>query len=567
MSPPRRCTVCARQPVAMSGVDYCFTCWPGGPVLSPPCVRCGSSARYYSNGLCARCHRHAGAEGGVDSCIDCYAWGATRTRKWRCVGCEKWAAERPVGVCLACRREVPLDKNSYCRLCRRQRTYITDNVWGTVEDAVRDGHQLFLADTFTRAGQHTPHRARREPIPVVALGPVAHRQLTLLDWPRDMQTGRRRGLPEPPDPQLAAFLLHCVDERAASHGWHPSHTQGIRRGVRVLLGLQDTPGAAIKGSELMWTAQLGISTPALVDVLTSAGFFTDDREPAIVGWFRTQIADLPTDMRRELSVWFEVMHNGSTTVPRRTPRADGTISNQLHHALPPIRSWARRCQSLREISREDVRDALPASGAPRVLMLTGLRSIFGILKARALVFVNPTGWMHAHAPDWSVPPAVDLTALRAALDADNPACAALAALLAFHAIRVRQLREMLLTDVHDGRVHLDGQTILLAEPVRERIAAWLDYRNQRWPDTANPHLFLSYRSATRTHPVSSGWAPRQLGMAPQMIRQDRILEEAFATRGDMRQVIDLFGLSAAGAQRYTTIAVRAEISSRETTNR
>jgi hypothetical protein len=558
MSTARRCRVCAKQPVAMSAAAYCFQCWPGGPVTPPPCLRCGSNTRYYSNGICARCHAHAGSTVGVDSCVDCYAWGATRTRKWRCTGCEAWAASRPLGTCRACQRRVPLDANRYCRLCRRQRTHITDNIWGPVEDAIRHGHQLFFADMFTRVGQHTPYRARTTAPVIVARRPVHHRQLTLLDWPRDIDNGRRRGFPDPPDEQLAAFLLDWVDQRAASHGWHPSHAMSVRRGVRILLALQDTPGAPIKGSDLVWTAQLGLSTPALADVFSSAGFFEEDREPAIVGWFTTQTADLPPDMRRELAAWFEVMLNGSTTAPRRKPRSPNTIRNQLHYALPSIRDWAHRCDSLREISREDVHDALPASGAPRVLMLTGFRSIFGILKARGLIFVNPTGWMHAHHPDYSIPPAVDLKALRAALDSDNTACAAVAALLAFHAIRACQLRTIRLTDLHDGRLHLGQQTIPLAKPVRDRIAAWLDYRHQRWPNSPNPHLFISYKSATRTHPVSPAWTYQQLGMAPQTIRQDRILDEAFATRGDMRQVIDLFGLSAAGAHRYTTIVNRAE---------
>jgi len=544
----------------MSQVDYCFTCWPGGPVTPPPCLRCRSTSRYYTNGLCARCHAHAGVGVGVDSCRDCYAWGATRHRKWRCKACERWAQDRPVGPCRACQREVSLDKNGYCRLCRRQRTYITDNIWGSVEDAVRDGHQLFFADMFTRRGEHTPYIPRREPIVIKAVRPVPHRQLTLFDSPRDMDAGRRRGFREPPDEHLAAFLLQCVDERAASHGWHPSHSNLIRRGVRILLGMQDTPGAPIKGSELKWTAQLGLSTPALIDVLTSAGLFEEDREPAIVRWFNTQIADLPANMRSELNVWFDVMRNGGTTAPRRKPRCDRTINAQMRYALPPIRRWARRCQSLREISREDVRDVLPARGAPRVLMLTGLRSIFGILKARGLIFVNPTGWMHARKPDWSIPPAIDLSSLRAALDSANPACAALAALLAFHAIRVWQLREIRLTDLRDGRLHIGAQTILLAGPVRARITAWLDYRNQRWPNTANLHLFINYKSATRTGPVTANWIRGQLGMPAQTIRQDRILDEAFATRGDMRQVIDLFGLSPAGAQRYTAIVDRADVS-------
>lgn len=179
---PRRCTVCATRPVAMSGVKYCFTCWPGGPAAPPPCLRCGSTIRYFSNGLCARCHAHADA--GVDSCTDCFAWGATRHRKWRCKACERWAQDRPVGACTACQRTVTLDQNGYCRLCRRQRTYITDNVWGSVEDAICHGHQLFFADMFLQIGQHTPYRSRRPSVPIVVSRPVTHRQLTLFDWPR-----------------------------------------------------------------------------------------------------------------------------------------------------------------------------------------------------------------------------------------------------------------------------------------------------------------------------------------------------------------------------------------------
>lgn len=40
-------------------------------------------------------------------------------------------------------------------------------------------------------------------------------------------------------------------------------------------------------------------------------------------------------------------------------------------------------------------------------------------------------------------------------------------------------------------------------------------------------------------------------MSAQPIRRDRILDEAHATGGDVRQVRDLLGLSIAGAFRYT----------------
>ena len=46
----------------------------------------------------------------------------------------------------------------------------------------------------------------------------------------------------------------------------------------------------------------------------------------------------------------------------------------------------------------------------------------------------------------------------------------LAALLAFHAVRIYQLSALRLTDLSDGRLHIGGQVILLAGPVRQRLA-------------------------------------------------------------------------------------------------
>ena len=46
----------------------------------------------------------------------------------------------------------------------------------------------------------------------------------------------------------------------------------------------------------------------------------------------------------------------------------------------------------------------------------------------------------------------------------------LAALLAFHAVRIHQLCALRLTDLRDGRLHVGAQVILLAGPVRQRLA-------------------------------------------------------------------------------------------------
>ena len=85
------------------------------------------------------------------------------------------------------------------------------------------------------------------------------------------------------------------------------------------------------------------------------------------------------------------MKNGSPTAPRRRPRQPGTFTLQLRWALPVLRTWAAAGHtSLREINREDILDALPASGNPRSTTGQGLKSVFRLLKARKVLFVDPT---------------------------------------------------------------------------------------------------------------------------------------------------------------------------------
>ena len=68
---------------------------------------------------------------------------------------------------------------------------------------------------------------------------------------------------------------------------------------------------------------------------------------------------------------------------------------------------------------------------------------------------------------------------------------------------------------------------------------------------------MSYKSAFHEGPVNNAFLRYQLGMTPLSIRQDRILEEVIASNGDLRRIIDLFGLSPAGGVRYTHSAEAA----------
>lgn len=127
------------------------------------------------------------------------------------------------------------------------------------------------------------------------------------------------------------------------------------------------------------------------------------------------------------------------------------------------------------------------------------------------------------------------------------------ALIAFHGLRSAEIRALHLIDVRDGRLHMRERTLPLAQPVTKRLAAYLDYRNARWPNTANPHLFVTGRTAIGTSPLGSNWIWRTLGMSARAIRQDRILDEARASQGDVRRLCDLFDVTVRTAIRYAEV--------------
>lgn len=224
----------------------------------------------------------------------------------------------------------------------------------------------------------------------------------------------------------------------------------------------------------------------------------------------------------------------------------------MTNALPALRAWADQGKdSLRSITRADVLDVLPSSGTPRVDMLQGLRHILRPLKNRRIIFTDPTARIFCGMPTSTIPLPVEVDDLRKALHDKEVPRAALAALAIFHALTTGQLRILKTTDLRDGRLFLANRTVLLADPVRTRLAAYLDYRNRRWPRTANPHLFVSQTTGCGVEPVSYVWINDVLGMPTSRLREDRLLHEAEATGGDPRRICDLFGLSVGAALRYT----------------
>jgi hypothetical protein len=449
-------------------------------------------------------------------------------------------------------------------MCHKQRHLAAEQLgvrieYLTLAKANAHGQQLFIAGTHRPAGTKLRvYQKKYTPGDMSLLRPVDHEQLLLFDLPHDLRLGLWDKFPPPPDPTLEAAFHEFVRDHAREHGWSNGKTATVQRAIRIMLGIQDTPGAAIRRSDVALLTRIKHSAAVVANVLTAAGMLEEDREPTIVRWFNKTTANLPELMRRELAEWADIMRHGNPTPPRTKPKAEETLRSQLYFAMPALNSWACVHDSLREISRSDVLAALPPSGAPRAFMAQALRSIFRALKARKIVFGNPMFRIHVPAPQQQIPTMPDFVGLREALDSAEPARALIAALLAYHAVRIHQLRDLKLTDFRDGRLHLDDQTILLADPVRDRLRSYLDHRGASWPTTINPHLFVNVRSCAHTQPVNKNWAHDQLGMSGQQIRLDRIFYEAVTTGGDLRVLADLFGLSIGSAARYASIVDRVE---------
>jgi hypothetical protein len=458
-----------------------------------------------------------------------------------------------VGTCANCQREVPINPKKICRLCwtNASGSRGADKSSFDPITANRNGQQLSFAGMVwaARSGKQLAVPPSAPALP----RPVSHRQLVLFVMEPDLGCGFDR-LPRPRATELAAALDVFARNYCLEQGWSKRHNWRIPAGIRVLLGLQDTPGAPITITEVELLPQLKLPIRPVCEVLAAAGMLEDDRTPAIVGWFDAKIAELPRAMVEELLVWFDIMLRGSTTAPRRHPRNEVTIRLYATWAMPVLTASAVADHtSLREISHAEVLDLLPAEGTPRACTCRALRSIFQILRARKLVFTDPTARIHVWVSSGTEPLPVDIEIVRAALTSPHPPRAAIAALVIFHGLRSADLSGLQLTDVRDGRLYIGTRVIVLADVVLTRIRAYLDHRVARWPNSPNPHLFIHFRSASRSEPVGRRWLKLTLEVpgGVQALREDRILNEAQASQGDARRLHDLFGLSIQGALRYT----------------
>jgi len=547
--PAARCHRCRVNRVAWvrPRVDFCYECLPGGPFTPPACKACASD-RYFSEGLCEACH--PGGPSHLVTCHGCLAWGVSRERG-RCWVCRWWRTHYPLGDCHYCGRTTPVSDSGACRLCMEQaRLAQTPGRALNFADANRRGQQLFFANMqFHR--RRTPRlKAESRRSQRTTFTPVGWRQLTLFELQPDPDVIRERALVR--DSELIQYCSDVVREHAAKHGWSKRQRNVVIYSLRLLQVLQETPGAKINATDVLALPRYQGTINSTLDVLDAAGLLIDDRTSHVERYFASNTSSLPEPMRTQLEVWLRVMLDGSTASPRQHSRDPQTARLHIMGIAPIMWAWAGDGhESLAEITSDDVRAALLSQrGAHRNFAEYGLRSLFKVLKGRKMVFLNPTRGMALTPVNATVPLLLDSGAIRRALDSPDPAIALAVALVAFHALTAAQLTRLQLTDIVDGRLTLGERVIPLAGPARVRLGAWLTHRNQTWPYSINPHLFVGRVSAPRLVPVGKQFPWKGTDLRPQALREDRILQEIHANGGDVRQICDLFGLTVSGAMRY-----------------
>lgn len=528
--------------------------------MAPPCRTCGRSGDYFSQGLCTRCH--PGSPQFPGSCKGCLGWGVYRRYNWTCWTCRWWRTHYPEGVCDYCGQLARIGEQRACRLCLEQARMVQEA--GRALDlagANAHGQQLFLANMSfhrhgpPRLGPERPEpwkRRNRNSLPVrpgTGFDAAAGVQLALFEMTPDPEVIRQRALVE--DSDLTRYCAAITSEHAQRHGWSVRQRNDVIRSLRLLQTLRPTPTAKIRASDVLQLPRYSGNILSTIDVLAAAGLLIEDRPTRLENYFNTKTSTLPPIMKRQLELWLQVMTQGATTAPRQRARDPQTVRLHILGIAPIITAWAEAGHlSLAEITPELIHQALPEKGSHRHFAEAGFSSLFKTLKARKLIFSDPTRGMKATRIAATVPLPLSPDAVRKELNSPDPVIALAVALIAFHALTGKRLRELHLTDIVDGRLTLPDRSIPLAAPVRTRLRAWLDYRNQAWPGTANPHLLINRRTAPRLVPVSRAYPWLHTSLGPQTLREDRILNEIHATGGDIRRICDLFGLSVEGATRY-----------------
>jgi site-specific recombinase XerC len=352
-------------------------------------------------------------------------------------------------------------------------------------------------------------------------------------------------------------LLAELSGYGQARGWAPATMMRARRSLTILLTRHPTLGDQTMDAAAVRAFLIGRRQVALrvVEFLTDQGLLRVADQAVLDGWLARRLQSLSDPIRTETQTWIEVLRGRGPRAGR--PRKHTTIQGYLRALHPALADWSARYQYLRQVTAQDITAQLAAvTGPTRLLVLAAMRSLFGTLKARRVLFANPTaGLLGRHATST---PALGLDpAVRASLLArlDRPDRRLVVLLAGVHALRSAQICALGLdaVDLTAGTLVVDGRPRRLDTLTLGQARAWLQLRHQRWPASANPYLLVNRSTAGGIKPVERSHVHavfQQLGTTVHQLRVDRLLAQVDTGGGDPLTLTELFGLSAPTAIRY-----------------
>jgi integrase len=362
---------------------------------------------------------------------------------------------------------------------------------------------------------------------------------------------------------LGKMLLTEVGAYGKSRGWTSDAISKVRASLRVILANRDRIGPHPWADTAIYELfkDMGkVANQRAVEFLVDQGMAKPDTDYAFDRWLATRFEQLQPQIADEIRRWTHVLRGNGKRA--RIPLQPSTIRGYVWILQQPLAAWTATYESLREVTPDDVDEQLRQfSGAKRDLAATAMRSLFKTLKAQRVIFVNPTAYLSGKNSYLPGSPIGLKQAQRARLlqRSEQPADQLMVLLAGVHALRAGQIATLRLDDVDiTSRTLRVKPTRRLDRLTFTYLTAWLEYRRQRWPRTANPYLLVNRQSAGGVQHVAVGFvtrAFRKLGHTSHQLRVDRLLEEAHNTGGDPIRLIRMFGLSDPTALHYCADAI------------
>ncbi len=495
----------------------------------------------------------------VGQCPVCLGWGQMRQYTC-CAACSKWRRAFPARLaCLRCSRVTHVSRDGLCRPCLLI-VRAEDPGWILAPEPGRPLQLAFLLpgvrlprasslilpanrkDKQAPAGIATARRViqPRRPRPAQPASPhlADPAQAVLFDARRDwsfLNTGELDQLPALTP--AASALVDELGRHARAGGWTSGSRNNATKTLRILLAWTGADAPVPEADIRALSARPSTTIRRVLAFLRDRGMVIPDsarQGTAVERTIQQHIDALPDGIAGEVRQWVKVVRGQGRRAHRELPFS--SVRSYLNCFCPVLAEWGQRVTSLREITRDDVREALDQHpGVTAHNLLPALRSLFRALKQERLIFRDPTRGVTMRAMQ-RLPAPIPSDQLRGLIDrAGNPLARLAAAMIAIHALGKKETTLLLLGDLDLPRSRLlvrrlaGDHIVYLDDLSRALMAGWLRERHRYWPLTANPYLLVT--SQTAADPAGPPIALTvieaiftRIGLKPSKVRQDRILD-------------------------------------------